>query len=180
MGMSFKIIVCSALLLPFVVSKVQKTPDVINKLELLEEIVNELEDDSLCRCPSGMRGDCPCDDCEDPAVACGDYCCQWASVEGCDNICCDNGDCGCTQNNCDYGMDAVFLSIVEKIKKRKCEAGNLEDCNDCKGLSAQCDNGMCCRCSGGGCICCDDGVTCSWSDYDCSISKLSNVFTKQN
>ena len=51
--------------------------------------------------------------------------------KGCDNICCDNGDCGCTENNCQYGMDTVFLSIVEKIKK----TGNLG--NDCKGLSAQ-------------------------------------------
>ena len=29
------------------------------------------------------QGECPCDDCEDPAVSCGDYCCQWASVEVC-------------------------------------------------------------------------------------------------
>ena len=74
--------------------------------------------------------------CKEPATKCGAYCCQWASANGCQNVCCSNGDCGCTENNCQYGEDAVFLSIVEKIKKTKCKAGQLGDCG-CKGLSAQ-------------------------------------------
>ena len=35
-------------------------------------------------------------------------------------------------------QDRVFLSLMEKIKKGKCEAGSRKDCdNDCKGQSAQ-------------------------------------------
>ena len=64
---SFIFKVCSALLLPFVFSKIQKTPDVIKELELLEEIVEEFEEDSAA------------------SVGCGG------------NYCCDEGTCWCCQ-----------------------------------------------------------------------------------
>ena len=40
-------------------------------------------------------------------------------------------------------QDRVFLSLMEKIKKGKCEAGSRIDCdNDCKGQSAQVCTGV--------------------------------------
>ena len=46
-------LVCSALLLPLVFSKSQKTQDVLEKLELLDEMVREMED---APCPLSMDG----------------------------------------------------------------------------------------------------------------------------
>ena len=122
-----------------------------------------------------------------PHTKCGDYCCQWARNENCDNVCCDNGDCACAADDCTYAKNTALLSFVEKIMK----AAKIGGCagakvNSLKILSnkvyfshAQCPNGMCCRCSGGGCVCCDDGKTCAWSNWDCTQSKLSDVFAKQ-
>ena len=143
----------------------------------MEEVVRELADPL---CPLGMD-DCP-HHCPGRSVRCGDYCCDWARVECRESgpVCCDNGDCGCSEDNCQDDQDRVFLAILEKIKKAECEAEGRADCgNDCRGLSAQCPNGMCCRCSGGGCLCCDDGVTCSWSDYDCTLNNMSDVFARR-
>jgi len=172
--MNFKIIVSLCLLFSLVSGRSQRVGSQdsiqdfkeLKEVEMLLEELEELEDLNHHH------------HCNGRAVKCGHYCCDWAAVE-CNSgpVCCDDKSCGCSEENCQYGQDRVFLSLMEKIKKGKCEAGSRIDCdNDCKGQSAQCDNGMCCRCSGGGCVCCDDGKTCAWAASDCDLTNVAEMF----